>query len=51
MDTDKYNILLNNVMSYTNIQSLKYDNILLLQKDAAVEEFRFLAIIWLKGVC
>ena len=51
MNIDKYNILLNNVMSYSNILALKYDDIILLQNDSSVEEFRFLAIIWLKGVC
>jgi len=51
MNIDKYKILLNNVMSYSNILALKYDDIILLQNDSSVEEFRFLAIIWLKGVC
>jgi hypothetical protein len=48
----KYEILLNTIMAYANdILALKYHDILALQNDASVEEYRFLAIVWLKGVC
>lgn len=48
----KYEILLNSVMNYANnILAPKYNDIIALQTDVCVEEYRFLAIIWLKGVC
>jgi len=47
---EKYNILLSNVMSYCEILALRCNELEALQNDSSVEEYRFLALIWLKGV-
>lgn len=47
---EEYYILINNVMSYCDILALRYKELEALQNDSSVEEYRFLALIWLKGV-
>ena len=47
---EEYQILINNVMSYCEILAGRYKELEALQSDSSVEEFRFLALVWLKGV-
>lgn len=50
INKEKYHILLNNVMSTAELQAITYNDILLLQNDKSIVEYRCQAITWLKAV-